>query len=132
MSPEDRNRLTFHTTPSGNIMLERDISLPTPSGLHEVIIPKGYVSNGFSYPRILQPLTGPPIRSKWLVCAVGHDYLCERSGNLWERAIADALFGYWLWYFRAGFVRASAHFWAVLIWGRLAFWKWKRIKRYRR
>lgn len=41
-----------------------------------VTVPKGYLSDGMSIPRLLQPFIGEPFEGNTLKAALVHDYLC--------------------------------------------------------
>ena len=54
----------------------------TPSGYSfiygtEIYIPKGFITDGMSIPKWLQPVIGEPFEGNTLRAAIVHDYLCN-------------------------------------------------------
>jgi len=50
--------------------------------IDKYIIPKGFETDGASIPRILWSITGCPIKGKYSIAAVLHDYLYSREANV--------------------------------------------------
>ena len=42
----------------------------------EIYIPKGFITDGMSIPKWLQPIIGEPFEGNTLRAAIAHDYLC--------------------------------------------------------
>lgn len=46
----------------------------------EIYIPKGFITDGMSIPKWLQPVIGEPFEGNTLRAAIVHDYLCHLNG----------------------------------------------------
>ena len=61
--------------------------LKEPYKVENILIPKGYKTNGANIPRVLWWFV-PPFKPKYLPAVIVHDYLCDKE----EYALADDLF----------------------------------------
>lgn len=117
-----RVTLCFRQVPeTGHVRLLEPVTLPMPWGMPDFVVHAGFESDGQSAPRGLWWLSGPPIRNEFMHCWLGHDLACNLSMTLWERTLADACLGYWLWRKGASFWKSSATFWACFTYGRIKF-----------
>ena len=61
----------------------------------EIDVPKGFICDGASIPRIFWSLVGHPLSGGPLRAAIIHDALCVQSSTRAERRFADTVF-YWV------------------------------------
>ena len=47
----------------------------------EIYIPKGFITDGMSIPKWLQPIIGEPFEGNTLRAAIVHDYLCNSKSE---------------------------------------------------
>ena len=66
------------------IRLEEDFSLATTEEIYTV--PKGFIANGSSFPRLLWALTGGPLTGKHRLASIIHDWLCTERKVSWQKA----------------------------------------------
>lgn len=55
-------------------------------------VPKGFVCDGASIPRIFWSITGHPLSGGPLRAAICHDHLCNQATTQAERRFADTIF----------------------------------------
>lgn len=79
------------------------------------LIPRGYVWNGASIPKVVRPLIGSPFDGPFVTAALLHDFLYETHGA--SRTYADQLFHAELLTQGAGAVRAYTMYSAVRMFG---------------
>ena len=48
---------------------------------YEIYIPKGFITDGMSIPKWLQPVIGEPFEGNTLRAAIVHDYLCNSKSE---------------------------------------------------
>ena len=113
--------LNFDQDDDGLVTLTAPLSLPMPSGITNLNIPAGFRSDGQSAPRGLWFITGPPIRSPYMRCWLGHDFLCERASCWAERTVADACLAFWLRKAGASKWKVWGTYLACLTYGRIKF-----------
>jgi hypothetical protein len=89
----------------------------------EAVVPKGYLTDGMSIPKWLQPIVGEPFEGNTLRAALFHDALCcyqiksqEVTHKLFELILKADGFPFW---------RRKAAYLAVVGWNRLKNPKWK-------
>jgi len=61
----------------------------------DIIVPKGFICDGASIPRVFWSIVGHPLSGGPLRAAVIHDHLCLQSTTRAERRFADTVF-YWV------------------------------------
>lgn len=68
-----------------------------PGLVHVVVIPRGYIFDGASIPRVLWSLIGSPFEPALMKAACVHDWYCEHTADCYQsRVIGDAVFFYLL------------------------------------
>jgi hypothetical protein len=89
----------------------------------EAVVPKGYLTDGMSIPKWLQPIVGEPFEGNTLRAALFHDALCcyqiksqEVTHKLFELILKADGFPFW---------KRKAAYLAVVGWNRLKNPKWK-------
>ena len=101
------------------------------SDWHEVIwertgfvcsIPKGYVSDGYSIPRIAWLIVGHPFGQEHMIPAFCHDFLCDVAKSYEERVLADAAFFRLMHKYDVAAWKRMAFYLSVRFWGRY-MWK---------
>ena len=86
-------------------------------------IPEGYVTDGMSIPKWLQPIIGEPFEGNTIRAALIHDYLC--STKIRSQAFTHGIFGEMLKADGVSFWRRKAAYLAVVSYNRLKNPKWK-------
>jgi hypothetical protein len=68
-----------------------------PGLVHVVFVPRGYIFDGASIPRVLWSLIGSPFEPSLMKAACVHDWYCDHSADCYQsRVIGDAVFFYLL------------------------------------
>ena len=78
----------------------------------ELVIPKGFVTDGASIPKVCWYFIGHPF-GKYLKAALVHDYLCRQAKSYQERMVADATFFLMLHREKVRYWRRTAMYFAV-------------------
>lgn len=84
----------------------------------DVAIPKGYVSDGYSIPRLAWLLVGHPFGQEHLIPAFVHDYLCDTASTYQQRVIADAVFFCLMAKYDVPYWKRVVFYVSVRFWGR--------------
>lgn len=89
----------------------------------EIYIPKGFITDGMSIPKWLQPVIGEPFEGNTLRAAIVHDYLCHYQGE--SQAFTHEIFREILKLDGASAWRRNAAWLGVVAYNRLRNPKWK-------
>ena len=84
--------------PDDTVRLREDVSFAVVNlcGVTlSIDVPKGFICDGASIPRIFWSITGHPLSGGPLRAAIVHDHLCVQSTTRAERRFADTVF-YWV------------------------------------
>lgn len=87
-----------------------------------VTVPEGYVSDGYSIPKIAWLIVGHPFGQEHMVPAFIHDYLCDKAQSYEQRVLADAAFFHLMEKYEVPGLKRAVFYIAVRFWGR---WTWK-------
>lgn len=96
------------------IRLDRPLAVKVPSGI--LWIREGFETDGASIPQLLWSVVGHPLRSKFLIPAIVHDFYCQvawLSGDYPLRRHADTLFALLLVRQNVGFWHSTLMYWGV-------------------
>jgi len=126
----------FEWLPDGvNMRLINDLKYKTPN-VGYITVPKNFITDGSSIPRILWSVAKSPFVGKHKFAAVLHDYLykcglsCKKLGinclyckrlsikGLSSRKEADDLFYYFMRVAGVGRIEAKTKYWAVRLFGK--------------
>jgi hypothetical protein len=91
--------------------------------LYEIYIPKGFITDGMSIPKCLQPVIGEPFEKNTLRAAIVHDYLCHYQGE--TQAFTHGIFREILKLDGVSKWRRNAAWLGVVAYNRLRNPKWK-------
>ena len=83
----------------GTLKLEEDLqfSITDLCGIEiRVCVPRGFICDGTSLPRILWSVLGPPVQGDHLTASIFHDWWCVQAKTSAERRLGDSLFLYQL------------------------------------
>ncbi len=89
-----------------------------------VDVPRGFVTDGASIPRLLWPLIGHPLSGEFLQAAIVHDLLCHHAFLLKSyehRVMADAFFFWLLAQLHVPYWKQALMYVAVRLWGRWTY-----------
>ena len=89
----------------------------------EIYIPKGFITDGMSIPKWLQPVIGEPFEGNTLRAAIVHDYLCHCKCE--TQAFSHGIFREILKLDGVSAWRRKAAYLAVVAYNRLKNPKWK-------
>jgi hypothetical protein len=89
----------------------------------EIYIPKGFITDGMSIPKWLQPVIGEPFEGNTLRAAIVHDYLCHCKCE--TQAFSHGIFREILKLDGFPFWRRNAAYLAVVAYNRFKNPKWK-------
>ena len=89
----------------------------------EIYIPKGFITDGMSIPKWLQPVIGEPFEGNTLRAAIVHDYLCHYQGE--TQAFSHGIFKEILKLDGVSAWRRKAAWLGVVSYNRLKNPKWK-------
>jgi hypothetical protein len=87
-----------------------------------VRIPRGYVSDGYSIPRLAWIFAGHPFGQEHMIPAFVHDYLCDIAQSYEERVLADAVFFHLMKKYEIPAWKQAVFYILVRFWGRY-MWK---------
>ena len=113
----------YRTYPGGLLEVTQAVSIENEFGWR-VDIPKGFITDGASIPRLLWPLIGHPFQGDFLQAAVYHDLLCHHAwllGSYQHRVMADAFFFWLLTELKIPLWKRTAMYLAVRMWGRWSY-----------
>ena len=91
--------------------------------LYEIYIPKGFITDGMSIPKWLQPVIGEPFEGNTLRAAIVHDYLCHYQSE--SQAFTHGIFREILKLDGVSKWRRNAAWLGVVSYNRLKNPKWK-------
>jgi len=77
---------------SDNIKLTAELSYWCPRTKQLIVVPKGFISDCASIPRLLWPIIGQPFDWRWRKESVLHDFLYRTNGQIVTRKVADQIF----------------------------------------
>lgn len=89
----------------------------------EIYIPKGFITDGMSIPKWLQPVIGEPFEGNTLRAAIVHDYLCHYQSE--SQAFTHGIFREILKLDGVSAWRRNAAWLGVVSYNRLKNLKWK-------
>lgn len=89
----------------------------------EIYIPKGFITDGMSIPKWLQPVIGEPFEGNTLRAAIVHDYLCHYQSE--SQAFTHGVFKEILKLDGVSAWRRNAAWLGVVSYNRLKNPKWK-------
>jgi len=89
----------------------------------EIYIPKGFITDGMSIPKWLQPIIGEPFEGNTLRAAIVHDYLCSSKSE--SQAFTHGIFREILKLDGVSAWRRNAAWLGVVVYNRLKNRKWK-------
>ena len=89
----------------------------------EIYIPKGFITDGMSIPKWLQPFIGEPFEGNTLRAAIVHDYLCNSKSE--SQAFTHGIFREILKLDGVSAWRRNAAWLGVVSYNRLKNPKWK-------
>ncbi len=89
----------------------------------EIYIPKGFITDGMSIPKWLQPIIGEPFEGNTLRAAIVHDYLCHCKCE--TQAFSHGIFREILKLDGVSAWRRKVAYLAVVAYNRLRNPKWK-------
>jgi len=92
------NGIQVDVLPDDTVRLREDVTFSVVDlcGVRlDIDVPKGFVCDGASIPRIFWSLVGHPLSGGPLRAAVIHDHLCVQASTRAERRFADTVF-YWV------------------------------------
>lgn len=89
----------------------------------EIYIPKGFITDGMSIPKWLQPVIGEPFEGNTLRAAIVHDYLCNSKSE--SQAFTHGIFREILKLDGVSKWRRNAAWLGVVSYNRLRNPKWK-------
>ena len=89
----------------------------------EIYIPKGFITDGMSIPKWLQPVIGEPFEGNTLRAAIVHDYLCHYQGE--PQAFTHGIFREILKLDGVSAWRRNAAWLGVVAYNKLRNPKWK-------
>jgi len=89
----------------------------------EIYIPKGFITDGMSIPKWLQPIIGEPFEGNTLRAAIVHDYLCHCKCE--TQAFSHGIFKQILEIDGVSAWRRNAAWLGVVVYNRLKNRKWK-------
>ena len=89
----------------------------------EIYIPKGFITDGMSIPKWLQPVIGEPFEGNTLRAAIVHDYLCHCKCE--TQAFSHGIFREILKLDGVSAWRRKAAYLAVVAYNRFKNPKWK-------
>jgi len=89
----------------------------------EIYIPKGFITDGMSIPKWLQPVIGEPFEGNTLRAAIVHDYLCHCKCE--TQAFSHGIFREILKLDGVSAWRRKAAYLAVVVYNRFKNPKWK-------
>lgn len=89
----------------------------------EIYIPKGFITDGMSIPKWLQPIIGEPFEGNTLRAAIVHDYLCHCKCE--TQAFTHGIFKEILKLDGVSAWRRNAAWLGVVVYNRLKNRKWK-------
>lgn len=89
----------------------------------EIYIPKGFITDGMSIPKWLQPIIGEPFEGNTLRAAIVHDYLCNSKSE--SQAFTHGVFREILKLDGVSAWRRNAAWLGVVSYNRLKNPKWK-------
>jgi len=90
---------------------------------YEIYIPKGFITDGMSIPKWLQPVIGEPFEGNTLRAAIVHDYLCNSKSE--SQAFTHGVFKEILKLDGVSAWRRNAAWLGVVSYNRLKNPKWK-------
>lgn len=88
-----------------------------------VVIPRHFVSDGYSIPNLVWLLVGHPFGQRHMMPAFVHDYLCDTAKTYEQRVLADAVFFVLLKKYQVPAWKQAAFYIGVRCCGRYV-WKW--------
>ena len=114
----------FKSLPSGKVELQEPLYCvvwDAPGVHNRVEVPRGFVSDGASIPRLLWPILGPPIGDLHLIPAIVHDWLCVQARTYTQRVLADAVFfallkDYQVPYWKRALLYLGVRWYGRLVW----------------
>lgn len=87
---------------------------------HTITIPKGFIFDGASIPRLFWTVIGTtPFNPKTIVASCVHDWYCNYATTYGQRVIGDACFYYLLRTHNVGWLRATLMYAGVRVWSSL-------------
>lgn len=89
----------------------------------EIYIPKGFITDGMSIPKWLQPIIGEPFEGNTLRAAIVHDYLCNSKSE--SQAFTHGIFREILKLDGVSAWRRNAAWLGVVSYNRLKNPKWR-------
>lgn len=89
----------------------------------EIYIPKGFITDGMSIPKWLQPIIGEPFEGNTLRAAIVHDYLCNSKSE--SQAFTHGIFREILKLDGVSAWRRNAAWLGVVAYNKLRNPKWK-------
>jgi len=89
----------------------------------EIYIPKGFITDGMSIPKWLQPIIGEPFEGNTLRAAIVHDYLCHCKCE--TQAFSHGIFKQILEIDGVSKWKRNAAWLGVVVYNRLKNRKWK-------
>lgn len=89
----------------------------------EIYIPKGFITDGMSIPKWLQPIIGEPFEGNTLRAAIVHDYLCHCKCE--TQAFSHGIFKQILEIDKVSKWKRNAAWLGVVAYNRLRNPKWK-------
>lgn len=90
---------------------------------YEIYIPKGFITDGMSIPKWLQPIIGEPFEGNTLRAAIVHDYLCNSKSE--SQAFTHGIFREILKLDGVSAWRRNAAWLGVVAYNKLRNPKWK-------
>lgn len=87
-----------------------------------VLVPRDFVSDGYSIPKLAWVLAGHPFGQAHMMPAYVHDYLCNTATSYSERVLADAVFFHLLYKYNVPSWKRVTFYVLVRCWGRY-MWK---------
>ena len=109
---------------------EHVVSVTTAGGItHTVTLPRGYVFDGASIPRLAWSMIGHPFDPSFLVAAAVHDWYCDQAAQTHDyqlRVIGDAVFFALLRRAGVSWLKRSAMYLAVRSYG---LWSFRKVRK---
>ena len=114
----------LHFDNAGMLGNRRRIILTAPfeaiTSLGQIMVPKGFVSDGASIPQCAWSIVGNPL-SEYLEEAVVHDWLYSAHNHEWSRSEADLIFRELMWNNDINRAKLVTMWMMVRMFGRFAF-----------
>lgn len=110
---------------NGTITTTMDVYVKMPNGMPDYLIPSGTTSDGQSRPWFA-PFAGRRIGSVYDIAWLAHDVqvnYANKCGEWFDRFVADALLGYWLYKLGANRLKIWMTVLACMTYGRFKFFQ---------